>query len=73
MPKVNLIDANTFKSKKAREAKEAEIMKYSQAIQVLKKKLAVQIVNNTVDVSQFKEMTLEDLFKFTAELEKQKS
>ena len=51
MPKVNLIDANTFKSKKAREAKEAEIMKYSQAIQVLKKKLAVQIVNNTVDVS----------------------
>ena len=71
--KISLIESNTFKSRKAREAKEHEIMKYSQAIQVLKKNLAVQIVNNTTDVSTFKEFTLEDLFKFTADLEKKKS
>ena len=46
--KLVLFDCTTIEDS---DIKEAEIMKYSQAIQVLKKKLAVQIVNNTVDVS----------------------
>ena len=39
---------------------------------MLKKKLAKQIINNAVDVSTLQEMTLDDLFNFTNDLEKQK-
>ena len=64
-----LIDINQLKSKKARESKELEVQRYSQAITVLKKKLAKQIINNAADVKAFKEMTLEDLLNFTNEYE----
>ena len=48
-------------------------MKYSQAVTVLKRRLANQIINNAVDLGSYNEVTLDDLFNFTHDLEKERS
>lgn len=52
--------------------KAAELSKHTATVNNLKRKLAKQIVNNTLKIKEFKQLTLEDLFKHTNVIEQEK-
>lgn len=69
---LSLIDDKELCTKKARMKKAAELSKHSATVNNLKRKLAKQIVNNTLKIEDFKQLTLEDLFKHSNVIEQEK-
>ena len=61
-----------MRSRKARNDKEKELRKHYATVQSLKKKIAKQIVNKTAKIEEFKEQTMDDLFKHAEDMEKER-
>ena len=70
---LSLIDEKALKTKKARMNKEIELQKHITTVNHLKRKLAKQIVSKTSNVEDFKQLSLEDLFKHAQEIEDDKA
>jgi len=69
---ISLIDEKALKTKKARMNKEVELKNHTLTVNSLKRKLAKQIVNKTLKIEEFKQLTLEDLFKHANEMDHEK-
>ena len=54
-------DEKALKSKKARLTKEIELKKHIHTVNNLKKKIAKQIVNKTLNLEEFKKLDLDDI------------
>lgn len=52
--------------------KEIELNKHSATIMHLKKKLASQIVNKTLKITDIKQLTMQDVFQHAGEMEQDK-
>ena len=65
----SLVDEKSLKSKQARLNKEQELRKHKVTVESLKKSLAKQIVNKTLNIEEFKQLTINDLFKHAADID----